>query len=142
MFAPETRSRDETWVKPVRKLPVDDLVGKVAGTQVRLSSGRLVWAMIGNVDVHNAKATEHFISLSFRLGRTWFHLARYHDFDYESHGPKALADALQMPINDVFPIAYDLTHVSRGDPQILRGRILSAPRKRLSEAALMRLSLD
>lgn len=98
--------------------------------------------MIGNVDVHNAKATEHFISLSFRLGRTWFHLARYHDFDYENLGPKALAKALEIPINDVFPIAYDLTHVARGDPQILRGRILSEPRKRLSKAALMRLSLD
>jgi len=30
---------DETWVRPVKRLPVTNLLGKVVGTQVALASG-------------------------------------------------------------------------------------------------------
>ncbi len=127
-YVPETRTRDETWMKPVRKIPVDDLDGKIVGSQVRLSCGRQVWAMIGNVDVRDANANEHLIGLSVRIGRTWFHLARYHDIDYENRSPSALAKTLSLPVSQVFPITYDLRPFARGDERALQGEFLRVPK--------------
>lgn len=140
-YVPETRTRDETWMKPIRKIPVPDLSGKLVGSRVRLSNGRQVWAMIGNVDVRDANANEHLIGVSVRIGRTWFHLARYHDFDYKRWNPNALARALSLPVGEVFPITYDLRPFARGNEDALQGEILRVPRKRLSKSALMRLIL-
>jgi hypothetical protein len=138
-FVPETRTRDETWMKPVRKIPVSDLENKIIGTRVLLSNGHQVWAAIGNVDVGDARRTAHFMTLSVRTGRAWFHLARYHDIDYKSRGPGALAKALGLPISDVFPITYDLRTFAYGNPEALLGQIPRVPTERLSRSALMRL---
>ncbi len=138
-YVPETRTRDETWMRPVRKLPVSDFDNKLVGARVRFSNGRRVWAMIGNVDVNDPSKTEQFLGLSFRIGRSWFHLARYHDIDYNSQGPKALAAALNMRTSDIFPITYDLRPFARGNPNALQGQVFLAPKKRLSKPALMRL---
>jgi hypothetical protein len=54
----------ETMVQPVEKLPVETLDNRLIGTQVRLANGSLVWALIGNFDVTNPRATQHFLTLS------------------------------------------------------------------------------
>jgi hypothetical protein len=138
-YVPETRTRDETWMRPVRKLPVSDFDNKLVGARVRFSNGRQVWAMTGNVDVKDPVKTEQFLGLSLRIGRSWFHRARYHDIDHKSQDPKALAAALNMRISDIFPITYDLRPFARGNPNALRGQVFRAPKKRLSKSALMRL---
>lgn len=131
----------ETVVRPHDQLPVRNLNGRVAGTRIHLANCSHVWALIGNVDTHNPRLTEHFLTLSVYRNRRWFVLARYHDFDYDDHGPAALASFLEMSIDEVFPISYDLSEVAEGDPAALIGRILKEPRERLPRAELIAMAV-
>ena len=70
----------------------------------------------------------------------WFRLARYHDPDRRSHGPRALARVLGLRLADVFPIAYDLREILGGRGAALQGLIPAVPERRLSRAALVRLA--
>jgi hypothetical protein len=78
-------------VAPVLKVPVKSLSNKFVATQVRLENGSLLWAALGNLEVSNPSLTKHFLSLSVLSKKGWFHLARYHDFDFHERGPDALA---------------------------------------------------
>lgn len=133
--------RGETAVRPVKKTPVKSLTARVVGSQVRLGNGTNVWAIIGNVDVNNPRLTQHFLTLSvFRDGR-WFTMARYHDIDANERGPGALAAFLGLRIDEVFPIAYDISCFSIGDPAALTGRIEKEPSEKLTRAEIIALAV-
>lgn len=136
-----SEEHDETYVRPVKSVPVTSLLGKVVAAQVLLANGDRVWATIGNVDVGNAKLTEHFLTLSVLKGGQWFTLARYHDFDRTENGPEALANFLQLPIEDVFPISYDIRQVSTGSPNALKGQVTREPSERLTRAQIVALAV-
>jgi hypothetical protein len=105
----------ETVVKPVKRLPFTSLRGKIVGAEVRLSNGRLIWALLGNLDTRSPRLTKHFRTISLERNGQWFHMARYHDFDYDERGPEAVARFLELPLQEVFPIAVDLRGVVRAD---------------------------
>jgi hypothetical protein len=131
----------ETLVRPIKRVPVENLTGRVVGAQVRLANGTHVWGLLGNVDARNARLTEHFLTLSvFRDGR-WFMLSRYHDFDYAENGPGALARFLELPVDQVFPIAYDIRAYANGDSAALVGEIREEPRERLSRAEIIAMAV-
>jgi hypothetical protein len=132
---------DETWVQPVRRLPVSSLSGKMVATEVTLANGKRVWALIGNVDVNDPRLTQHFLTLSIERDGRWFRLARYHDHDYSTHGPEALASFLALPVDVVFPIAYDVRQYSRGKPAALAGEVHKEPRERLTRSQLIALAV-
>src|SRR5260370_4825795 len=129
----------ETAVRPVDQYPVDDVKGRIVGSEVQLANGNYISAMIGNVDVGDPRATEHFLTLSVERGGKWFTLSRYHDFDYANNGPEALGRFLRVPIDAVFPIHYDITKLVIGDPRALAGNILIEPRERLTRANIIAL---
>jgi hypothetical protein len=126
----------ETMVQPVEKIPVESLDNRLLGTQVRLANGLQVWALIGNFDVTNPRATQHFLTLSIERSGKWFHLARYHDVGFAAHGPEALARFLGLRIDDVFPISVDVRRYVRGDPKALTPIVLKEPQERLTDAEL------
>ena len=98
---------------------------------------------LGNIDERDARATEQFALLKvFHDGRS-FMLARYHDifFDAASNGPEALARFLQLPIDEVFPISFDLRALVLGAPAALVGAIHKEPRERLTRSELTQLAL-
>ena len=95
---------DETYVEPVIQVPVSSLAGRIVGTLITLSNGRRVRAMISNIDTTSETLTEQFMTLSVENDGNWFHLARYHDFDYTQRGPEQLAQFLGLGADDVFPI--------------------------------------
>jgi len=133
--------RGETAVRPVKRTPGKSLTGRFVGTQVRLANGAKVWALIGNVDASNPRLTQHFLTLSvFREGR-WFTMARYHDFDANERGPEALAAFLGLRVEDVFPISYDISRCSLGDPAALVGNIAKEPREKLTRAQIIALAV-
>jgi hypothetical protein len=132
---------DETFVRPVRRLPVAKLAGKVVGTQVMLANGQRVWALIGNLDPTSARLTEHFLTLSVECDGRWIALARYHDVDYATNGPEALARNLGLASEEVFPIVYDIRQYAKGDPVALCGQILKEPRARLSRSELIAMAV-
>ena len=127
----------ETMARPVEKLPVETLDDRLVGTQVRLANGLEVWGLFGNFDVTNPRATRHFLALSIERGGKWFHLARYHDFDFASRGPEALARFLGLGVEDVFPITVDVRRYVRGDPKALTPVVLKEPQEKLTDAELM-----
>ena len=131
----------ETMARPVEKLPVETLDDRLMGTQVRLANGLEVWGLFGNFDVTNPRATQHFLALSIERGGKWFHLARYHDVDFASRGPEALARFLGLGVEDVFPITVDVRRYVRGDPAAVTAIVLREPRERLTNEELIAMSI-
>jgi hypothetical protein len=126
-FVNDDSQPDETYVCPVREVPVDSLANRVAAAEVSFQNGRRVWALLGNVDVNAPRLTRHFLTLSLYIDHAWFHLARYHDFDIEERGPGALANQLELPLSEVFPIQYDLSQIVIGDANVVRGAVPAEP---------------
>ena len=131
----------DTVVGPVKRLPVQDLTGKIVGSRVRLANGTSRWAMLGNVGVDKPEMTEHWLTLSLEDQGRWFHLARYHDPAYERFGPQALAAFLGLPVEEVFPISYDITAVVNGPPAALKGTVEKEPKVRLARAQIVRMAV-
>jgi hypothetical protein len=122
----------ETMTRPVEKLPVETLDNRLVGTRVRLANGSQVWALIGNVDVKNPRATQHFLALSIERGGEWFFLARYFDILSATEGPEALARFLGLSVDDVFPISVDIRRYVQGSPAALAVTVPKEPRERLT----------
>ncbi len=131
--------QDETWASPVRSLPVRDLANRVVATEVTLANGTVLPAVVGNVSLKSESATREFITVSLWLDDRWFPLARYFDPGYETYGPDALAAALGLRKEEVFPIRYDISRVAVGSEGALKGEVQCEPTHRLSEDERMDL---
>src|SRR6202041_1308023 len=79
--------------------------------------------------------------LEIHRGGQRFHLARYFDFDRDARGPKALAKFLGLPVEEGFPIAYDVTPYAVGEKSALSGFIRAEPAIRLSEEEIIRAAV-
>jgi hypothetical protein len=132
---------DDTEVRPIKRLPVSSLAGRTIGSRVLLANGQHVWAIIGNLDTNNPQMNEHFVTLSIGWKGKWFQLARYHDPDYERRGPSAVACFLGLPVDDIFPIFYDVRKYARGERAALTGTVLKEPRSRLTRAEIIAMAV-
>jgi hypothetical protein len=139
-FASKPRS-NETELIPVRKLPCKNSNGYLFGTQATLADGSSVWCFIGNVDSSNPRLTEHFITISVESNSAWFHLARYHDFDFAERSPFKLAEFLGKDIDSVFPIKYDIRSLVASDSNVLVGEIKKEPTERLTRSEIVALAV-
>ncbi len=135
----EAGDEDERYFMPVKKLPADDLDGCLAGVQVRLANGKRVWCRMENVDLHNLRRTEQLLYASFEKEGKWFGLSRYWDPWYKKKNPAALAEFLGLPLDEVFPITYDLRPHVIGTAPSATGVITKEPRERLSEEQVMKI---
>jgi hypothetical protein len=133
--------QDDLLVRPVAESSVGDLTGMVVGTRLRLANGRYVRAMLGNIDLTDPRCTQHFLTVSVENDGQWFHLARYHDHDHAARGPEALAQFLGLPLNEVFPMVYDIQSCARGNPRSVAGTIPDVPAERLTRAELIALAV-
>lgn len=131
----------EMAIEPVTKIPCMTLNGRIVGTQVELADGTLVWALLGNIDTENPAFSKHFMTLSIESGGSWFHLARYHDDDYDERGPAKLSKWLNKPLDQVFPIAYDIRHVFKGESVTLKGKIEKEPSGQLTRAEIIAMAV-
>lgn len=135
--------QDETWVRPVARLPISDAGNRVIGTTVRFAGGREVGATLGNLDALRPEKTRQFLVLSvFGPGDALFNLARYFDAWYDTAGPDALAKFMGLPVEDIFPIAYDISKLVAGDPRCTRGLITLEPEQRLTKKEVMKLIMS
>jgi hypothetical protein len=133
--------RDETWVRPVQSYPVSDLANRVIGTLVTLNNGCRMAASLGNIDSSSEAATREFLTLSLWFREDWIDLARYFDVDYDTRGPQAFSKQLDLKIDEVFPILYDISQHAQGLQAVLRGSIDAQPKFRLSDDERMALIL-
>lgn len=135
-----TESSDRR-VQPVIEMPVKGLTGCLVGTRIRLSNGELKWAVLGNITARNINKTKQFMSIWMENAGTWFEMARYFDVDFKRRGPEQLAIFLGLPVDQVFPMYYDITSVALGDLSVLKGYIEADPKDKLSEDELIALTL-
>jgi hypothetical protein len=134
---------DETYMTPVRQLPVKRLDGCIIGGPIRLANQTVMTGYLGNLDPSDSRSTEHFLTLTvFRSDGVRFHLARYHDIDVAKRGPTALATFLGLSLGKVFPIAYDVSNIVAGPPNLLRGTIAVGPRERLTRSEIIALAVQ
>lgn len=125
---------DESWVIPVRKLPVTDLANRVIGTKAQLASGKSVYCLLGNIDLqHEQKTTQFLTATLLKADGDSFFLARYFDVDYARQGPEALADFLALPVEEVFPISYDISSAANGLETVTKGLIKREMTDKLSD---------
>ena len=128
-------------IEPVKKTPCTTLNGRIVGTQVELADGTMVWALLGNIDTENPAFSKHFMTLSIESSGDWFHLARYHDYDYDERGPAKLSEWLNKPLDQVFPIAYDIRHVFHGESVALKGKFEREPSGKLTRAEIIAMAV-
>lgn len=138
-FALDKEQENDTLVRPVIDLPVDDLGIRVVGTKVHLANGSCYWALIDNLDPKSAFRTRHLMSLTLMSGGQRIFLARYHDPGQRNYGPEAFARKLGLEPDQVFPISYDVSSSCVGDPAALVGTIESDPKDKLSEDEIFQL---
>lgn len=131
--------RDETWMRPLLGLPVSSMDNRVAWVTVRLANGETRLGALSNVDLNDPSEHEHFLCISvFRDDGDQFFLARYHDPFRDTHGPRNLAEFLGLRVEDIFPIAFDLSSVATGNPACLHGTIEREPKNPQSRRDLMK----
>jgi len=141
-LANETKpGRDETWVKPVWLYPVSHLDNRIVGTHLTLANGQTKFGVLSNVVLQDARRTAQFLLVQFMEGQEWFPLERYFDVAYDQHGPTALAEFLDLPLDQIFPLSYDISSVARGLPEVVRGTIPIKPKEILSDEERMKLIL-
>lgn len=142
-FMPESDDRDETVVATVEQLPVRTLKNRLVATHVALNNGQTVLALLGNIDLRDPGSNEHFLTVAvFDSKGRRFDLARYHDVDFRTRGPKQLAEFLRLEVSDVFPMSYDISSVARGIEACRKGAIIAKPSKRLTRKQLIVLALQ
>lgn len=132
---------DESWARPVRKIPVDSFDGRIIGIQVCLANGQHRWAIIGNIDLENERRNRQFITLNIYDHAEWFMLARYFDVDYSQSGPQQLADFLGLPIDEVFPIHYDYSHLVSCSDCCSKGKVQKEPAEQLTDEQRLKMIL-
>jgi hypothetical protein len=130
------------FVRPICELPISDARQHIIGSKVIFNCGASCWALLGNLDLRNARSTRHFLTVSFNCDGNWFDLARYHDVDYSRRGPEQLAGFLGRSISDIFPITYDISASAHGLPEVVRGTIPAKINDKLSRGELIALSLE
>ena len=59
------------------------------------------------------------VTLRIHRDGAWFDLARYFDPDPVERGPEALAHFLGLPVDEVFPISFDVREYVEGQPPAL-----------------------
>jgi len=136
-----TDGQDESWIQPEERLPVNSLTNCVVATCVTLANGTAVPAVLGNISLNDARVTSQYLCLSVERNGAWFHLARYFDTDWKARGPSELAVFLGLPIDEVFPITYNISELAIGAERVLAGSIGIEPVERLTDAELLALSL-
>ena len=131
----------EAFVRPAHIIPVSSGDSRLLGTELTLADGRRVNGFLGNVDLQEPVSTEHFSTVTvFDDCGNRFDLARYHDVDFESRGPAALARFLKSNVESVFPMTYDISTIAVGEPESIRRTIRAVPDSRLSRDELIQLA--
>jgi hypothetical protein len=133
---------DEAFVRPVKNFPVSSGDSRLFGCIVLLADGSAAFGLLGNISLSSSQQNAHFRTLSLFVRGQEHYLSRYHDFDFEKHGSTALAKALGKKVEQVFPIAYDLSPFAIGAPDYIRASIPAKPEKKLSRSEIIRLALE
>ncbi|ATC63852.1 hypothetical protein CMV30_07775 [Nibricoccus aquaticus] len=132
----------ETLVRPVKKLPITSADSRLLACELQLADGSRLFGFFGNLSLNKKDRNQHFLTLSVFVNGSIEHLARYHDYDFEDHGPSWLAKKLRKKEEEIFPISYDLSASVKGDADCVRGSIPREPKTKLSRSEIIQLAVS
>ncbi len=132
---------DETFILPVTPVPVTTLNNCIVLTKVKFANGDEFYAIIGNIYIESEKKTNILIFISIFNDVVWVDLSRSIDPDYNENGPIALARKLNLPVDSIFPIHYDLRPFVVFQENALVGEI-SKDKVQISDIELMDIILS
>src|SRR5262249_3802098 len=123
------RSRSEVPGRPLRRHLVDgglrpiprgaDGTGRGGLDQTR----RALRQPCRNIDPWDLRSTLQFLTVAMWYRDRCFPLARYRDPWRDKMGPEALARFLDLKVDEVFPISYDISSIGFGEPAVLAGKV-------------------
>src|SRR2546423_8317590 len=134
--------QDETWVTPVKRLPVKSMANRCIGTALRLANGSTVLGLLGNVSLTHVRKTRQFILITFFSNDQRFFFSHA---DYPSSretGAAALSHFLGLSESEIFPITYDLTGRAIGLDEVVRGTVNARPPEELDYGERMELIFE
>ena len=134
--------RDETWVKPVKRLPVKSMANRVVGTMLRLANGSTLFGLLGNVSLNHVRKTRQFIDVTFFHGKRAFYFSHADYPVIKKTGAAALSRFLSLQEEEIFPLTYDLTGIAVGLDEVVRGTVHARPPEELNEAQRMALIFE
>ncbi len=112
------------------------------GTRFVYADKSTSWGMLSNIDLEHPVSTQQFMCISVEKSGEWFHLARYHDFDYNKRGPLQLAQFLGKSIEDVFPFSFDVREACHNTSQLLCGVVDVRVYEKLTSAEIIDLAIN
>lgn len=134
-------SRDgKQWLKSLR-LKRTKLTGNhVVACELLTPSRSKLWGLIEGLDPENPLFSFHWRKLYiFLRPGSWYELARYHDFDYSTHGPGGLAKALGRKTEEIFPLTFDVSHLSILASEVFSGTFEANPKNQLTRREIIGL---
>ena len=108
---------------------------------ITTSSSRILHVVIEKIytkELGASFAAHNCTQIKFNFRTVW--LARYHDANYDKSGPIALGIFLDLPMEAVFPIEYNISAVVQGLAEGLCG-IIQKTAVRLSQDALIAMAV-
>jgi len=127
----------ELAVSPVLESPVRSPLNRVVGSEVQLANGSRYWAILSDLDLNDPFWNLHFLGITLFIGAERFHLARCHDFFFDTNGPIQLAQSLALKIEEGFPIRYDISAFCVGQKSCVYGEIPFEIPQKLTEEEKM-----
>jgi hypothetical protein len=133
-------SDGDLLLKPVKVRQTQQFTGRLAACKVRLADGSAVWGLIEGLDLATPEFLRHNRELYLWTGASgWFHLAQYFDSNAIKaiQGPEVLCGVLGKPLDQIFPIQFDLSARSTVESTCLHGSFEVEPAWGLSQADVM-----
>ena len=84
------------------------LANRIVVAPLTLANFKTVEGVLCGIDLRDQALTEHFLSMMLYRAGKWFCLAKYLVPWCEVHGPAKLAEFLDLGVNKVFPISYNI----------------------------------
>lgn len=132
-------------LKPETLAKTDKFKGRLIASQVSLADGTKLSALIEGIDPEAPGFSRHNKELYVWVdGHGWFQLAQY--FVSEElkavRGDDVLCRILQKPIQDVFPIHFDVRHRAKTESPCLIGSFEHNPSWGLTQYQVMEILVE
>jgi hypothetical protein len=134
-------SRDGSlWLKPVKSLT--NLKNRMVTADITFNNGIKNIGLVEFLRLDSPNWSKHNRILWLFIKNTkWFRLTRYYDYEYnDEQGPEALANQLELNVEDIFPIHFDAQKYLKKESEVLKGYFEIKPSWGVShdEAILMK----
>ena len=138
-----TPSKDgRVWLKPVGSKRLRTFNNRMVTCQFHTPSGEAIWGLVEGIHPDLPLFSKHWRkAYLLRSDGKWFELARYHDYNWSTKGPERCAYFFRSTVHAMFPLRFDISHLSATASSSLVGVFESDPKDRLPRAEIIALAV-